>query len=1135
MVYIKRLTIQGFKSFNSKKSNIEFKKGLVVITGPNGGGKSNILDAVRFALGELSAHNLRVGKMSELIHDNSPNMTAKVSLTLDNSRRILPVDSPEVTITRRLDRNGESEYLLNGKQVSRAELLTILSMANIKPSGLNIVPQGSVTSIAEMSNIELRKILEDISGIGEYEKKRQEAEDQLQIAEKNIAIAKAGTTEVKARVTQLQRERNEAFRRRQIENMLSAVRSIKLRKNLKTLENELIELDAESTKLEEEITKIEQSRAQYMNELNNAEEEWTRLTKETSEIEERMREIEKIRENLRLKEINLTSEKSTIIERLRNINFEITNLETLLEESLNLKEVTLQKLTDEKAKHNSLEEHLTSLSEELRNREQELDLLKNKLEKLEKEIEESVSKRNRLEKEIELVKVKINEIDKKSKSIEGEFSQNLDIIAQKIQERRKILDIYKVHLDRLKKLELKLEHLDEEYNRLRNVLLKAQEIEKNLLRITQTIASLGFIEKRRLKEKINHILNEVDGVYGFLEDWIDVENYEMLVKLEAGTSGWIHSLIVDSWKMGIQLAEIFHQAGLKIKIIPLETVIKRERLRIEGFKPKTKWAEEVLSQLLKNVLFKKKVEFPQNPNIRIVDSRGIVSYPDGRIEVTSIVREQNIIQLEYEYNESLKVLDQVKMKIEELQNYLHLIEIEKRQLYDEKNKVNIEKELKEIAINKNIEEILNSFLRLASLSLEKLKLKKELLEARSELERYVEELGRIKQADKSEIQSLKNQVKKSEEGFLNISTIRKEIEMELRETSRLIQEYIREYERLEAQINNTKLKIENRKKEKQELERKLEDILTQYNLIQADLKNYNDELNSAIFNVQQKKIELEKFSSIISSIRNELRVIESRLQELTNKRLSIAIRRSQLESEMRKIKEELNSLPALDFPDVSREEIEEIENELSKELKELEKINQLAPQQYEEIIGNYKLRSQRIREIEEERDEILRFINWIEEEKKKVFMNTFNKVSESFERFFFMLTGGQAWLKLEDPENPFSKGVEMILKFPGKSARSARSASGGEKSIAAVALLLALQGLTPAEFYIFDEVDAHMDVQYSVKLADLFKEMSKKTQIIVISLKDVIAEKADQLIGVYNRSSESRIVKMNIDEVAVHE
>jgi len=1135
MVYIKKLTIQGFKSFNSKKTSIEFKKGLVVVTGPNGGGKSNILDAIRFALGELSAHNLRVGKMSELIHDNASNMAAKVSLTLDNSERILPVDTPEITITRRLDRNGESEYLINGRQVSRAELLSILSMANIKPSGFNIVPQGSVTSIAEMSNIELRKILEDISGIGEYEKKKQEAEGQLQIAEKNIAIAKAGTTEVKARVTQLQKERNETFRRRQIENLLSALRSIKLKKSFKTLEKELIELDAESTKLEEEITKVEDSRARYMNELGNKEEEWSTFTKEISMMEERMREIEKIRDDLRLKEINLASEKSTIIERLRNINMEITNLETLLEGGLSLKNTTLEKLADEKTKHDSLEKHLTNIFKEFQEHKQHLDLLKNKLDSLENEFEESISKRNILEKDIELMKVKIDEIEKKNKIIEGEFSQNLNTIIQKIQERRRIQQNYKACLSELQKLELKLEYLNNEYDEIRNTILKAQEIEKNLSRIMQTIAPLGLIEKRRLEEKTRHVLKEVNGVYGFLKDWIDIEDYKIFIKLEAGTSGWIHSLIVDSWKTGVQLSEIFHQAGLKIKIIPLEAIDETVDLKLEGVKAKTKWAETVLSRLLKNVLFKKNIEFPQNPNIRIVDSRGITLYPDGRIEVVSTAMEQNIIQLEYEYNESIKVLNQVKAKIEELQNRLYLIEEEKKQLYNEKSKINLEKELEERAINKNKEEIFNSFLRLLSLSLEKIKLKKELSEARSRLEKYIEELGKIKLVDKSEIQFLKEEIKKNEEEFLNISTKRKELEIELRETSRLIQEYNQECERLEAQIKNAELKIKDKKSEKEELERKLEDILTQYNLIQADLKNHHHELNLIILNIQQKKSELEKSSSAISVIRNELRTLESRLQELTNKRLSIAIRRSQLESDMRKIKEELNSLLSLDFPDIPIEEIEEVENELRGELNELEKINQLAPQQYEEIIGNYKLRSQRIREIEEERDEILRFISWIESEKKKVFMNTFNKVSESFEKFFFMLTDGQAWLKLEDLEDPFSKGVEMILRFPGKSARSARSASGGEKSVAAVALLLALQGLTPAEFYIFDEVDAHMDIQYSIRLAELFEEMSKKTQIIVISLKDVIAEKADQLVGVYNKSSESRVVKMTIDEVMNYE
>ncbi|MEM3921912.1 MAG: AAA family ATPase, partial [Nitrososphaerota archaeon] len=131
MVYIKRLTIQGFKSFGSRRISLELDKGFLVVTGPNGGGKSNVIDAIRFALGELSAHNLRVGKLAELIHDDPSISYARISITLDNSDRAIPLDSDEVTISRRIDRSGESEYTVNGRQVSRNELLTLLSMANI--------------------------------------------------------------------------------------------------------------------------------------------------------------------------------------------------------------------------------------------------------------------------------------------------------------------------------------------------------------------------------------------------------------------------------------------------------------------------------------------------------------------------------------------------------------------------------------------------------------------------------------------------------------------------------------------------------------------------------------------------------------------------------------------------------------------------------------------------------------------------------------------------------------------------------------------------------------------------------------------------------------------------------------------
>lgn len=1131
MVYVKRLTVQGFKSFGLRKTSIEFEKGLVVVTGPNGGGKSNILDAIRFALGELSAHNLRVGRMSELVHDNASNSVAKVSLTLDNSERILPVDSSEVTITRRLDRNGESEYLLNGRQVSRAELLTILTMANIKPSGFNIVPQASVTSIAEMSNIELRKTLEDVSGIGEYERKKQEAEAQLQIAEKNIAIAKAGTTEVKARVSQLQRERNEAYRRRQVEKILSAIRSIKLKKIVQAFERELIDLDAESSLLEEEIAKLEENERRYRNELSKTEQEWIEISKDISQLEEKMRQIEKIREELRQREITLTSEKSTISERLRNVQVEISNLERLLKENSSLKQNLSQRIIDEKAKCEQLKENLNNIVEAHRRHKQELDTLKNKLSDLERRHEDANSRKSKLEKEIEILQIKIAELERKYAIIREESLENLRVTLQKILERKRIRESYQQCLTELRELELRLERISVERNVLKNRVMKAEEIERNLSKLIQAIASMGLTWRRAMEQKIRNAVASIDGVYGFLKDWIDVEDPAMLVRIEAGSSGWTRSLIVDNWRIGNQLAEIFHQAGLKIKIIPLEKLAGTPYHKLENVKPRTKWAGEILSTLLKNVQFRKKGEIPRAPHMKIVDGKGITYYSDGRIEVSTTALEQNIIQLEYEYDESIKILNHIRSMIEELQKRIYNIEEEEREKFDERSRVKLEKELRERTIYKLGEEIFASFLKFVHLDIEKIKLKKELLEKQGELNARLVELEEIGAVDRAGLQLLREEVRKREEEFLNVSTERKELEIELRQALRLVEEYRREYERLESQCEKIRLNIEEKLKEEQMLERELGEILNELEHVRSSLENCNVELNAITVNIQHDKLQFERCTSTISSIRGELRSLESRIQELIPRRMNITIRRNKLESEMKRVIEELNSLPVSDFADIPVEKVEELESELNEELKELEMINQLAAHQYEEVVGNYKMRSLRIGELEEERKEIVKFVDWLENEKKRVFLNTFSKVSENFERYFSILTGGQGWLKLEDSDNPFNKGLEMILRFPGKIARSARSASGGEKSVAAIALLLALQGLTPAEFYIFDEVDAHMDVQYSTRLAELFNEMSKNTQIIVISLKDVIAEKADQLIGVYNKNGESRVVKMKVEEV----
>ncbi|MEM3905466.1 MAG: AAA family ATPase, partial [Nitrososphaerota archaeon] len=262
------------------------------------------------------------------------------------------------------------------------------------------------------------------------------------------------------------------------------------------------------------------------------------------------------------------------------------------------------------------------------------------------------------------------------------------------------------------------------------------------------------------------------------------------------------------------------------------------------------------------------------------------------------------------------------------------------------------------------------------------------------------------------------------------------------------------------------------------------------------------------------------------SLRGLISEVDNQLQGIKLSKMELTMRRNSLEEKLREIPlQNEGDLVCLD-QDIR----DEIYMRLEEELNNMGPVNQLAAMQYVELVANYKHRSFRIAELEKERREILRVIEMIDSEKQELFLTTMKKISDGFGYFFNRLTGGEAWLELTDPEKPNDSGVEMIVKFVGKSPRSSRSVSGGEKSVAAVSLLMSFQGLTPADFLIFDEVDAHMDASYTRNLSELFSEMSSKTQIIAISLKDVMAERAELLVGVYNQSGESRIIMTKMGE-----
>ncbi len=242
-MFVKQIEMRGFKSFGPNKVLIKLDKGLTVISGPNGSGKSNIFDAIRFVLGDLSARSLRAAKMGEVIFDGIPNMStaskvASVKIWFDNSDRRLPIDRNTVTISRRVRRTGISEYFLNRKRISRTRLINILSIADLSASGYNMIVQGTITRLADVTPEERRKVIENLVGLSEYDLKKTEARVQLRNADTNLRIASVRIGDVEGRLEKLEEERNEALRYNFIEKEIKEHKAILNADQISKLEHE---------------------------------------------------------------------------------------------------------------------------------------------------------------------------------------------------------------------------------------------------------------------------------------------------------------------------------------------------------------------------------------------------------------------------------------------------------------------------------------------------------------------------------------------------------------------------------------------------------------------------------------------------------------------------------------------------------------------------------------------------------------------------------------------------------------------------------------------------------------------------------------------------------------------------------
>ena len=1175
MVAIKKLEMVGFKTF-ARKTTISFDKGLNVIVGPNGSGKTNIVDAINFVLGELSVRALRATNFSSLIfHGNNEIPKAKyasVTIHLDNSLRRIPIDSDIITITRYLGADGTSIYRVNGKRYSRSDLINLLGHASLI-GGMNVISQGTTMRIADFSPEDRRKNVESVIGIAEYDRKKEEAQVQLREAELNLKLALGKFEEVKKRLIELEKERNDLLRFNYLKKELNRIRAAELSIKIRELQQKIRdiedELRAKEAKLEEYKAKKEELEAQR----SEKEREWQEYTvkvmdkggdrlvllqKEIGDLNSRIAGLKttistatiniKSYENMRKEKIEtLKSLRKQIAEtrrELRRIEKSKEEIEKILSEKRKARKEILRKINEIKSSLNENLAKLSSMEEEIKQLERELGRLEVKI-KAERE-------------SCGILEDQLNTLQNRReafKNLYENFSARLKQITNLKEKEQKAFENTVQTISRIKS---QIERIENEIKNAEKTAKKAR------LSVTEFASRRDLADAVLSEEKaLEHLenlssLKVLRGIHGRLRQKIRImQGYRKAV--EAAAEGWLQALIVDNMDVVRACAETLKRAKIgRVKLLPLSNLKNVKSIKNPGLPgilgPATSFVtcsaryQPAVNFVLGDTLVaadERSALAASERGFRVVTIEGEVFQPGLRLEVgfyrepidlsEILPSETTIKSISETVNSFERLLENRKSDLKRLTN--ELLRLESERVAHEDNLKFFERDILDLnqnleRIHKNIVEI-NRKIRSLTYRIEKSKAWIDEAEARKT--EILQKLHNLR------VEAATLRRKFRPENITGLEAENTKLEAEINELQRQLNELKTKIDMHNSNLENILLPSldtvrreilnigENLRRRNRELRfatEKLEETKEKLKLLEKE----KEELSAQMMT---KREEHKRFASLIEEINRQIRKLNSEMEPFSSSvnNLKQELLRYQLEFE-HKLRE-LKALGYEELLDVDEEEYNTIKpmiNTLQREYDSLaERVNMNALVLYEPQKKNYKELSVRINQIEAEKREILKFIETVENEKKEAFFDALEKLNAKFSETFNAITGGRGWLQLQNPDEPFSGGLDIIVEFPGKPLMPVTAASGGEKSVVAVCYIFALQSLAKSSpFYIFDEIDAHLDPVNTQRLAELLARESKNSQIIVISFKEAMAAKADRLFGIYAKNGVSNIYSLPV-------
>lgn len=1181
---LRTLEMQGFKSFPDK-TELTFGKGITAVVGPNGSGKSNISDAVRWVLGETSTKSLRGSKMEDVIFGGTstrkPLGFAQVVLTLDNSDNSLKDKGEIVTVSRRYYRSGESEYKIDGEIVRRKDIHELFMDTGLGADGYSMVGQGKIDSIISAKNEDRRELFEEAAGISRFRHKRKDAERRLEQAQENLVRLLDILGELESRVGPLKTQSEKA---KKFLEFSDEKKTLEIGVWLSKINKFTNELRMQEHKIDAANVSYEQCNTELENIESEIESVLAKITEINLEIEQSRSgvaafEEEAVRKEGEIQVLNATLDHNNeTIERLKNdisaaddtglsIDEQIAAKQAFIEENdakSQAKHIELQAVTNELNKIISDNDDISGQSSQLT---KELADLTLKLSDCKVKCSQAVSSIEEIKSRLLAIDETVQSVDKEIETASAqkqETEDNITFIKERIAEYENSMDGYRL---KLKNKTEKAEKIKADYDKLVRSLEEKQSKARMLSDLEKNMEGFAGSVKAVMRQSASKALS---GINGTLAQLISVDNdYSTAVEVALGAA--MQNIVVDNEadaKRAINYLKQNNQG--RATFLPVSAIKPRyidEKNLDDNFgfvdiaanlvDCDAKY-KNIVSNLLGRVMIVEDIDCAigiskrYNNKYKIVTLDGQVMNPGGSMTGGSRSRGAGILSRANMIDELNAEAEKIKAQVDEIaQSYKKAMEEANLAAADVQGADADLRNAKEELIRAEGDDKLASD-KLKSLGDRKAALISEKENANGRIMLFEEadkkasresdavqnqindveaKLGEISNGVDELTQKRETVRKRSEEINLELVTLAKDTEaaklavdeLELRKSTQSdrVKSITDEIEQYEAKNQNLMLSIS--------------DVQSTVNELRAKAKSADDAIRDRITyrdNCEKRNVELRTEEKTKTSDREKLSAELVRLEERKNN--------------MQKEFDDLNDMLFEQY-ELTRPEAEAlgivIENmaEAKKRLHEIKvairalgSINVGAIEEYKEVSERYEFLKEQIGDIEKSKSELQNIIEDLTSSMSEKFLTQFKKINEEFKvSFADFFGGGKGELILEEPDNCLESAIEIKIQPPGKSVQNINLFSGGEKSLAAMALLFSVLKVTPSPFCIYDEVEAALDDVNVERFAKYMRKMTDKTQFISITHRRGTMEEADVLYGVtMQEKGVSKLLELQSAELA---